>query len=359
VEMGIVDHSYQDAIMEPIVSRLKSFANSHSDYFLNKPELMNDYVGVLIEFSTWLLSLVACLGIIFLCTELLKGCQGLGLFTCCTWPSEMRWWGRLLIRMNQVSYFLWFWLAFFWIGFNYWNVFATQGYHFSRVGMFLFIMIIQILNWGMTLSSSTRYQTQASMEANEVVSLSMDNLWRSTQAFYITAPLILYSIMKALQDYCRYHFYGEDITFCTGPEREATTIALVKYWTTLLIVGAVAAWVYFFVHYDELPYGQGALSSCIIVTLIALDVLHPCAYLWLGQQKMSREEAAKMSWGTALTSPRWWGRCIYRLVLNGACSGFIKWLGPACFLALPFLILVMPYMGVNLAFMMLTGTTNM
>lgn len=360
VEHGILDKHYQDAIMEPIVSRLKSFANEYgSDYFHDKPELMKDYVGVLIEFTTWLLSVVACLGVIFLVTELLKGCQGLGMFTCCTWPSEMRWWGRLVIRMHQVSYFLWFWLVFFWIAFNYWNVFATQGYHFSRWGMFSFIMIIQLLNWGMTLASSTRYQTQASMEANEVVSLSMDNLWRSTQAFYITAPIILYSIAKAMQDYCRYHFYGEDITFSTGPEREATTVSLVKYWTTLLIVGAVAAWVYFFLHFDQLPFGQGALSSCIIVTLIALDVLHPCAYLWLGQQKLSREEAAKMSWGTAITSPRWWERCIYRIVLNQACSGFIKWLGPACFLALPFLILVMPYMGVNLAFMMLTGTTNM
>ena len=33
-------------------------------------------------------------------------------------------------------------------------------------------------------------------EANEVISLSMDNIWRSTQLFYISAPLLLYSIIK-------------------------------------------------------------------------------------------------------------------------------------------------------------------
>ena len=33
-------------------------------------------------------------------------------------------------------------------------------------------------------------------KANEVIGLSMDNLWRSTQLFYISAPLLLYSIIK-------------------------------------------------------------------------------------------------------------------------------------------------------------------
>ena len=26
----------------------------------------------------------------------------------------MRWWGRLLISMDNLTYFLWFWTAFFW-----------------------------------------------------------------------------------------------------------------------------------------------------------------------------------------------------------------------------------------------------
>lgn len=30
------------------------------------------------------------------------------------WPDEMRWWGRLLISMDNLTYFLWFWTAFFW-----------------------------------------------------------------------------------------------------------------------------------------------------------------------------------------------------------------------------------------------------
>ena len=33
-------------------------------------------------------------------------------------------------------------------------------------------------------------------KANEVIGLSMDNIWRSTQLYYISAPLLLYSIIK-------------------------------------------------------------------------------------------------------------------------------------------------------------------
>ena len=41
---------------------------------------------------------------------------------------------------------------------------------------------------------------------------------------------------------------------------------------------------------------QGGLSSLIIVTVIALDVLHPCAYLWVGETKMTRDLASSLSW---------------------------------------------------------------
>ena len=65
------------------------------------------------------------------------------------------------------------------------------------------MLTVQILSWGMVIASSMRYTLSTSMEANEVIGLSMDNIWRSTQLFYMTAPLLLYSIIKGTQDYIR------------------------------------------------------------------------------------------------------------------------------------------------------------
>lgn len=65
----------------------------------------------------------------------------------------------------------------------------------------------------MIIAASMRSSLQASMETNEVIFLSMDNVWRSTQSLYVTLPLHLYSLIKASEDYLRYHFYGADVTF--------------------------------------------------------------------------------------------------------------------------------------------------
>ena len=102
------------------------------------------------------------------------------------------------------------------------------------------------------------------MEANEVIGLSMDNIWRSTQLFYISAPLLLYSIIKGIQDYMRYQMYGEDISYWVGGDRGVMSKNLVKYWTLLLILGAMGAWLYYLI---EGRKHRGVLSAVIIVTL--------------------------------------------------------------------------------------------
>jgi len=245
--------------------------------------------------------------------------------------------------------------SFFWIGFNYYSVFAKRSYHFSSTGMFGFMLVIQLLSWGMIIASSMRYTLATSMEANEVISLSMDNIWRSTQLFYITAPLLLYSIIKGVQDYLRYMMYGEDISYWVGGDRGAMSTNLVKWWTLLLELGAITAWIY----YALVGRHQvGTLSAVLIVTLIALDVLHPCTYLWVGQTKMTPEKSASLSWSEALTTRGWWERRIHNLILNESITGLFKWLGPAWFVLNPALTLVMPYIGVNQAFMMVGSATN-
>jgi len=255
-----------------------------------------------------------------------------------------------------LTYFLWFWTAFFWIGFNYYSVFAERSYHFGAQGMFSFMLIVQLLSWGMVIASSLRYTLGTSMEANEVISLSMDNIWRSTQLFYMSAPLLAYSLVKGFQDYMRYQMYGEDISYWTGGDRGAMSTNLVKYWTLLLIIGAICAWVYFF---TASSVQVGALGSCLIVSLIALDVLHPCVYLWIGSPpSMNDEKAASKSWAQCLSDQSWYARQLHNMVLNPSVTGLLKWLGPTWFVAMPFLTLVMPYIGVNQAFMMIGSTTN-
>ena len=53
----------------------------------------------------------------------------------------------------------------------------------------------------------------------------------------------------------------------------------------------------------------GVLSAVIIVTLIALDVLHPCTYLWVGRTKMTKEKASQLTWSQALVTRGWWETC--------------------------------------------------
>ncbi|CAJ1396087.1 unnamed protein product [Effrenium voratum] len=239
------------------------------------------------------------------------------------------------------------------ISFNYYSIFAKRTYHFSSTGMFSFMLIVQILSWGMIIAASLRYTLSTSMEANEVIGLSMDNIWRSTQLFYISAPLLFYSIIKG--DYMRYQMYGEDISYWVGGDRGVMSTNLVKYWTLFLILGAIGAWIYYLV---EGRKHTGVLSAVLIVSLIALDVLHPCTYLWVGRTKMTAERASKLTWSQALVTSGWWELMIGRLILNETVTGIMKWLGPAWFVLMPFLTLFMPYIGVNQAFMMIGSTTN-
>merc|ERR1712139_422828 len=54
------------------------------------------------------------------------------------------------------------------------------------------------------------------------------------------------------------------------------------YWTLLLILLTLTAWVCRFA--GLLPNGSSAGAAVLIVTFIGLDVLLPCAYLWLGNK---------------------------------------------------------------------------
>jgi len=292
---------------------------------------------------------MACLFVLWCITSFCKAFRR----KCCIFPDQLRWCGRLLITMDNLTYFMWFWTAFFWIGFNYYTAVTKSHYHFQFEGMMLFMLLVNVLNWGMIISNSFRYSLEQSMEANEIAHLSMDNIWRSNQLFYMTAPVQLFSILVGIKEYLRYKFYGMDISFWEGGDRGEAAIKIVKYWTLLLVIGPVIAWTCYAIFAHQY---LNAWAACIVVTIIGLDVLHPCAYLWVGDSKLTREEADKMKWWQKLTSSKWWARRIYAAVLNPTLTGILKFVGPAYFLLLPLSCLTTTYFGVNAAFMMVAST---
>jgi len=307
------------------------------------------YTFMAMQFVMWLLMLVLCMFLLWCVTSFCKIFRR----RCCTFPDQLRWCGRLLITMDNLTYFVWFWTAFFWIGFNYYTAVTRSHYHFQFEGMMLFMGVVNILNWGMIISNAFRYSLSQSMEANEVAHLSMDNIWRSNQLFYMTAPVQLFSIVVGFKEFLRWQFYGIDISFWEGGDRGDTATSIVKYWTLMLVIGPFVCWMCYAIFAHQY---MNAWAACVVVSIIGMDVLHPCAYLWVGDSKLTHEASSKMSWKQALTSSAWWKRKIYIAVLNDTLTGILKYVGPAYFLLLPAMCLSTTYFGVNGAFMMVAQT---
>lgn len=354
VEWGWVPRDAYNTVMQPARNWSEDVAQIlNKSMFECDQDLLESFILITLQIAVWVATLVLVLFAISIITETCKFVQRICLGFGSIWPDEMRWWGRLLILVCNLTHFLWAWMPLFWIGFNLYNVFDSREFHYSPLGMFIFTLILQVLNWGMIGASCMRHSLEASMEANEVVMLTIDNIWRSTQRYYITAPLTVYSMMEGIQDYIRFHCYGQDITF--NDKNGKIAVYLVKYWTLLLELSAVGAWVYYCTT-GELD--EGGLTSLIIVTVIALDVLHPCAYLWVGETTMTPELANSMSWYQAFTTLGWWELLLHDLILNDFVTGFLKWLGPAWMIAMPLLTLIFPYLGVNQAFMLVATVHN-
>ncbi|CAE7339192.1 unnamed protein product [Symbiodinium sp. CCMP2456] len=354
VNWGWLPKDAYRTVMQPVRSWSQDAAEVLNRFVGYDEEWLQSFIVITLQIAVWVASLGAWLLLIAVVTQTCKVIQRCCLNCGSIWPDEMRWWGRLLILVSNLSHFLWCWVPFFWIGFNFYNVFSGRDFHYPPLLMFVFTLLLQVLNWGLIGASCMRHSLEASMEANEVAMLTIDNIWRSTQRYYITAPLVIYSMVEGLQDLMNFQLYGQDVTVNEASGKIA--VHLVKYWTLLLEILAIAAWICF---YNVKPtQDEGGLSSLIIVTVIALDVLHPCAYLWVGETKMTPAKANSLSWYQALTTWEWWERLIHDLVLNELVTGVLKWLGPAWMIAMPLLTLLMPYIGVNQAFMLVATVQN-
>jgi hypothetical protein len=263
---------------------------------------------------------------------------------------------------------LWFWTAFFWVFFNYYTVFFPKTYVFEPQGMMVFSWIVQALSWLMVISATLRYRMDQSMAANEVFFLSLTNIWRTTQLFYITAPLTLYSIIMGIADFLKNRMLGVDISYWVGGDRGAVSKSITQYWTLLLVVGGLVTNILFWAGFT--PHAE--FINILIVTFIGLDVLHPCCFLWLGNIPEKLPKAPEKTapplkiigadlWQFGkrscqmLACPAFFRNCMRGVVFHRRTSFFIRWIGPLQNVMFPVLTYFMPELAINQALLLLAS----
>ncbi|CAK0826177.1 unnamed protein product [Prorocentrum cordatum] len=277
-------------------------------------------------------------------------------------PTSLAQWARLLITMDNLTYFLWFWTAFFWVGFNYYAVYFKRYYHFEASGMVLFSWMMQVLSWSMVISATGRYRMDQSMAANEVFFLSLTNIWRTTQMFYITAPLTAYSIVMGISDFLKNRMLGVDISYWVGGDRGAVSKAMTQWWTLLLVLAMIVTHILFW--FTELLI-HADVVGIFIVTFIGLDVMHPCAFLWLGVEAESLPKPAvgpMPVWVRflrrtlqLLLCPAFWRNCMRKVVFHPRTALIVQWIGPLQNVLMPILTIWMPELGINNALLLLAS----
>merc|ERR1719324_2264876 len=103
----------------------------------------------------------------------------------------------------------------------------------------MFSWMVAALVWSLILSASARNTKEEAHASNEVFILSLTNIWRTTQMFYITAPLTVYSIIMGFFDFLRNRMLGVDISYWVGGDRGAVSKAMTQWWTLLLVTAMI------------------------------------------------------------------------------------------------------------------------
>jgi len=352
---------FRDAMLEIAIQ----FADWCEGYGATTETYKHVYVDMFLNVQGWIFAVCLFFIVLLVITTIshwLHHC------TCCgrkrklrrtRFPTTMAQWARLLITMDNLTYFLWFWTAFFWVGFNYYAVFFRRYYHFDADGMVLFSWMMQALSWSMVISATCRYRMDQSMAANEVFFLSLTNIWRTTQLFYITAPLTAYSIVMGTSDFLKNRMLGVDISYWVGGDRGAVSKAMTQWWTLFLVSAMVVVQILFWA--NMLPHAD--VVGVFIVSFIGLDVMHPCAFLWLGTEaeNLPKPPTGEMpGWQRCLRrgfqlafSAAFWRNCMRKLVFHPRTAMCVQWIGPIQNVLMPILTMWMPELGINNALLLL------
>jgi hypothetical protein len=366
---------------EAIIDGYSSLAGNQADFFIefilwraDVSFARQEWLEVFLEVQLWL-TLIFC--VVMFIMFVTTASYMLHHTTCCgrkrkqrrtRFPISMAQWARLAITMDNLTYFLWFWTAFFWVFFNYYTVFFPKTYVFEPNGMMIFSWVVQALSWTMIISATMRYRMDQSMAANEVFFLSLTNIWRTTQLFYITAPLTLYSIIMGFSDFLKNRMLGVDISYWVGGDRGAVSKSITQYWTLLLVMGGITTNILYWAGLT--PHAE--FINILIVTFIALDVLHPCCFLWLGNtpEKLPKPLESKQPplrcigeemWSAGkrmcqlLACAAFYRNCVRTVVFHRRTSFFIRWIGPVQNVMFPILTYWMPELAINQALLLLAS----
>jgi hypothetical protein len=207
------------------------------------------------------------------------------------WPHEMSAWARLAIIMDNLTYWLFFHTAFFWVFFNAYTAYFDFVVSFSSKYFYLILIVAtSVFHYSQMIVSMIRATNIQRDEGNAVLSISLDNIWRQTQLYYINAPLQLYAIVAGVQDYFKQKSYGVDLSFWVGGDRGAFTTQIVKFWLSTMILIALLAVPWQFLRSDP---NMTSVIATIILLLTAMDVAFPCVYLSFGTCPSSYKQAVK------------------------------------------------------------------
>jgi len=321
------------------------------------------FIGLVL--STIAISILTCISYVFHTST----CCGREVARRTRFPTCMAQWARLAITVDNLTHHIWFWNVFVWIGYAYYLVWSDRDYSFETKGMAFFSWTLSAMTWGLILSASARNKHAESTSANEVFFLSLTNIWRTTQLYYMTAPLTVYSIITGTRDFTRHRMFGEDISFWVGGARGEFSKFLVRWWTLFLCSATVFTWIAFGVGWVP-DASANVVAPLIIITFLGIDMVQPCTYLWLGSdvQPVPKPEAVKVGGLRGmfqrccrrcvqlLSSGAFWKNCIRGFAFSPLTTVFVKWVGPMQHVLLPVLTLFWPFLGVHNVLLLLAAT---
>lgn len=246
-------------------------------------------------YTWWIAGILWALFLVFVIPTCLYGvcwsCCQMSKKTTPVWPHELSAWARLAIIMDNLTYWLFFFTAFWWIFFNAYTAFSEFIVSYSTKFFYLgLIVLTSLFHYAQLVVSMVRAQNIQRDEGNAVLSVKIDNIWRQTQLYYINAPLQLIAIVYGIIDYLKQTSFGNDLSFWVGGDRGDFTSNVVKCWLLTIIIIAISAVLWQFVRPDPNPT---SIVACLVLCLTASDVLFPCVYLFCEKAPGQYKKLAK------------------------------------------------------------------
>lgn len=363
VSLGLMDRTAFDKLVDDMTPDIMEFCLGTCFATIRLNSMMKAYIMIVLQTGIFVTTLIVAWIVFFGLTTIISKMyyhnRRVDIKVGPMWPNSYRWWVRLFISLDNLTYIYWCWTCFYWVIFNNACIYNEGSpYYFEPYIMLMFSVVLQLLTYMIVITASARYSVIQWKQSNEVAIIGLLNIWRSTQLFYMGAPMQVYSVITGSIDYTKWRQFKVDVSFWLGGDRGAMAKNIVRVWTLFLILLAVFAWFYFWLGSSR---GTNAGSGLIINTIVALDILQPCSYLWFGQadedwakfKKKQQQNIEKGGLRYCMKQGVWWRKAGYNMILNDCITGGFKWIGPAQQIGLPVLMVFFPDLGLTAAFLLL------